>query len=234
MRANPKAEARLWALLALVVALVLPLRAWAGCEKDTDCKGDRVCIHGSCEDHLSPPPPPPPSLPPPPPPPAPRIAGSFWTVGGVGYLIPTIVPAGGTSQGVAGAFGGLSFENVWLIPTFRSSIMDGGITISLGSDLALLNANGINLLNTAWLGTGFDIGITRFLQVGPRVAVGYSLLYGSSPDVGTSIAGILLVGARINFWFTRVVGLYFEPEAAMIFPGNLWLPRIAGGFCIRS
>jgi hypothetical protein len=34
---------------ALLFAFMLaPAPAWAGCEKDTDCKGDRVCENGAC------------------------------------------------------------------------------------------------------------------------------------------------------------------------------------------
>ncbi len=38
------------ALLLFVAALLLPSLAVAGCEKDTDCKGDRICDQGECVD----------------------------------------------------------------------------------------------------------------------------------------------------------------------------------------
>jgi len=39
-----------WIPLLLVTAWLLwPARVWAGCEKDTDCKGDRICVSGQCQ-----------------------------------------------------------------------------------------------------------------------------------------------------------------------------------------
>jgi hypothetical protein len=35
---------------AMLLSLLFPADAWAGCEKDTDCKGDRVCRAGECVD----------------------------------------------------------------------------------------------------------------------------------------------------------------------------------------
>ena len=39
-----------WIPLLLVTTWLLwPARAWAGCDKDTDCKGDRICVSGQCQ-----------------------------------------------------------------------------------------------------------------------------------------------------------------------------------------
>ena len=41
---------KLFAVLGLgLLASIAPSIAVAGCEKDTDCKGDRICVEGHCE-----------------------------------------------------------------------------------------------------------------------------------------------------------------------------------------
>lgn len=56
--------------IALAVAASLAgASAYAQCTKDTDCKGDRVCIGGQCADVARPQPAPGPAVAPPPPPP---------------------------------------------------------------------------------------------------------------------------------------------------------------------
>lgn len=41
-------------LLPFVPVLVYPWSAHAGCEKDTDCKGDRICDQGECKEPVAP------------------------------------------------------------------------------------------------------------------------------------------------------------------------------------
>ena len=56
--------------MVLVFALcALPLAAHAGCDKDTDCKGDRICVNGQCVTPAAAP-----VIAPQPPPPPPRRA----------------------------------------------------------------------------------------------------------------------------------------------------------------
>src|SRR5579863_9317603 len=73
----------IWTIGLLTSASALAQESGLGCVKDTDCKGDRICIAGACQEPAgrgaSPnyPPPPPPNNPPPPPeygppPPPPR------------------------------------------------------------------------------------------------------------------------------------------------------------------
>ncbi len=263
MRTGPNVAPLMGGIL-LVAILGVPLKAWAGCDKDTDCKGDRICSYGLCQDpnpapqQLAPavPPTPPPSAAPPvyapPAPPSyyppPRIyappppdyypppiyahprpffphdsyATSFLALGGVGYL------PGGQAN-----FGGASLEEVWLIPMLHGPGVNGGLTFQLGGDIAFdgSNQNGLAVLNAGWFGMGFDLGITHYLQFGPRVAVGYA--YGTVGDFQSSLDGILLVGGHINLWATRSFGFYFEPDAVYDFSHPQWFPRIGGGFAFR-
>jgi hypothetical protein len=250
----------------LVAILGVPLRAWAGCEKDTDCKGDRICTAGICQDpaaapaqpappyapapqyappppQYAPPPYPPPAYPPPPPyyppprvyappPPPPdyehlrlflpreEYATSFLALGGVGYL-----------PGQTASFGGISLERYWLVRMFRGAGVDGGLTFQLGEDIAF-NGSGQDLayLNAGWFGMGFDFGVTRYLQFGPRIAVGYAY-----EGAGTQswLNGIVLIGGHVNLWATRSFGFYFEPDAVNAFGSSEWIPRISGGFAFR-
>jgi hypothetical protein len=42
-------------ILAMALFLAVPRAALAGCEKDTDCKGERVCVDGACVGPAAPP-----------------------------------------------------------------------------------------------------------------------------------------------------------------------------------
>lgn len=37
-------------LIAFVVLLAATPRVWAGCGTDMECKGERICVHGECQD----------------------------------------------------------------------------------------------------------------------------------------------------------------------------------------
>lgn len=242
----------------LTLGFLLPLRAWAGCEKDTDCKGDRVCQNGACVDASSvqpapspsyppsaPPPsypPPPPSYPPPvpyaappppypavpppyavpPPPPAPRWtyprlhgARSFVAIGGVGdFLSPD--------------FGGVNAEAQATFRVFNAGILDGGLTVNILDDLSFAQHRALYpVYESIAGGVGFDLGVLKVLQFGPRVNVGYG------SDISNTIqlyGGFVSFGGHAIGWVSRYIGIYVEVDG--LFPMENFAPsgvRFAGG-----
>jgi hypothetical protein len=205
-------------VMVMTAAIVVPLRAWAGCEVDTDCKGDRICDNGVC---MTPPPPPaaPPEYVEGPETPGlhPRLHGarSFVALGGVGdFVSPT--------------YGGINGEVQATIRFFNIGVLDGGLTFNAVNDLAFRQtaAGGSTYLQVGG-GAGFDLGLLKFLQFGPRLNLGYATdLQGDVPINGLYWS----FGGHVICWLGRYVGLYVESDALM--PVSRYGPvgsRFAGG-----
>jgi hypothetical protein len=202
-------------LAVVVVAIAMPLRAVAGCEVDTDCKGDRICENGVC---TAPPPPPleyvegpeTPWL-------RPRLHGarSFIAVGGVGdFVSPT--------------YGGINGEVQATIRLFNVGILDGGLTFNALNDLGFANTRtgGSTYLQLGG-GAGFDLGLLKFLQFGPRINLGWATdLQGDVPISGLYWS----FGGHVICWLGHTVGLFAEADALTpISRDGPWGSRFAGG-----
>jgi len=237
LKGKTMATRRIVVLVPLfALGLLAPLRAWADCGNDNDCKDDRVCQNGTCVDrsYRRPDPPPPVYYAPPPPPgyygdPPPRApppwawplhgSRSFGAIGGVGDFID---PA---------TFGGITFEAMKLFRFFDTGNFDGGLTLNILDDFSFV---GPRLDNPFYAsvqgGVGFDFGLFKVLQFGPRFNVGYGSDLTGTLDLH---GGFVAFGGHVLVWFNRSVGLYVESDTIVPFtpvaPNGF---RFAGGLAL--
>jgi hypothetical protein len=238
-------------LLLAGSALAVASVAHADCSKDTDCKGERICISGACVDANTPPgqvPPPPGEFPPGPlpqgaspigPPPAPEPGTVPVTFrGGEGYVVRSMLPSGQIVQCTApctlSLFPGTvevevvgEFKDVFEVPnrpaTAEISFKRKGLMIT-GIVLAGFGVGSIAL--AAMLKSDYD------QCVRDEGARSDALCSGKDTSTGFFIVGAVLGAAGIGMFLPGILSktavTVNDPA-----PSHAWLKNLKVGFAPR-
>ncbi len=227
---------------------LLSLAAFAQCRADVDCKGDRICINGSCQSpsgaaRVEPPPPPPPppvsgEQPPPPPPleslPANDGAPSAatgprelpgWAMGGVVLGFTSAAAIAGLAAVSAATTGGDSpgiSEGLGAVATLVLAISVPLVVAAGSSVRGPTGVSGVGGLRvTGWI----FYGVTLALAVG-------ALVWGLVDAVpGLYIAGLGASGVVSEVMVTLDT-LFSRSEASFAVSGSAQGPRVFPAFAV--